>query len=85
MLFRSPVLRIDGKRPPMLLLSGGADFVASIESARAIAARLRALESPVEEIVYPGVGHMGIIASLSPRYRRGARVREDIVRFVSLY
>jgi acetyl esterase/lipase len=78
-----PVHLIDGKRPPMLLLSGGKDYVASIESARAIASKLRAAGSAVEEIVYPEAGHMGIILSLAPRYRHIAGLRDDIARFVT--
>lgn len=80
-----PAYFIDGKRPPMMLASGGKDYVASIEGARNIAARLRAMGSTVEDIVYPDAGHMGIILSLAPRFRRIAGLRDDVARFVSLY
>jgi acetyl esterase/lipase len=80
-----PAYFIDGKRPPMMFASGGKDYVASIEGARNIAARLQAVGSAAEEIIYPKAGHMGIILSLAPRFRHLASLRDDIARFVSLY
>lgn len=80
-----PVYFIDGKRPPMLFASGGRDTVASLEAARNLAAKLRSVESEVEDIVYPNAGHMGIILSLAPRFRHITALRDDIVRFVTTH
>jgi acetyl esterase/lipase len=80
-----PAYFIDGKRPPMLLLSGGKDTIASREGARSLVAKLRSAGSEVEEIVYPKAGHMGIILSLAPRFRHIAPLRDDIARFVAAH
>jgi acetyl esterase/lipase len=80
-----PASFIDGKCPPMLLASGGKDTVASLEGARSLAAKLRSVDSEVEEIVYPNPGHMGIILSLAPRFRHIAALRDDIARFIATH
>lgn len=73
---------VDGKRPPMLLASGGQDAAILMQAARDLAAKLREAGSEAEEIVYPKAGHMGIILSLSPRFQHIAPLRDDIARFV---
>ncbi|HEY4266137.1 MAG TPA: alpha/beta hydrolase [Micropepsaceae bacterium] len=80
-----PGFFIDAKRPPMLLVSGAKDIAANLESARNLAAKLRAVASEVEEIVYPNPGHMGIILSLAPRFRHIAPLRDDIARFMAAH
>lgn len=78
-----PIHFVHGKKPPMLLATGGKDNTVLARNTHNLAARLRAHGSEVEEIVYPRLGHMGIIVSLAPGFRRIAPLREDIVRFVT--
>ena len=77
-----PITFIDGKRPPMLLASGDIDKAVSVRNTRNLAAKLRAHGSKVEEIVYPRLGHSGIMLALAPGFRRLAPVRADIERFI---
>jgi len=78
-----PGTYIDGKRPPMLLVSGANDHASVLESLRRLAARLREHGSEAEEIVYPGTGHMGSMLALAPGFRSRAAVRDDIARFIA--
>ncbi len=78
-----PATYIDGARPPMLLAAGSAESPEVLESHRLLAAHLREHGSQVEERIYPGVGHMGIMLALAPGFRGRAPLREDIARFVT--
>jgi len=77
-----PIHFVDGKRPPMLLLTGGKDSTVLPRNTRNLAEKLRSYGSKVEEIVYPNVSHSGIMLALVPGFRRIAPVRADIIRFV---
>jgi acetyl esterase/lipase len=77
-----PINFVDGKRPPMLLASGDIDKAVSVRNTRNLAAKLRAQGSKVEEIVYPRLGHSGIMLALAPGFRRLAPIRADMVRFI---
>jgi acetyl esterase/lipase len=78
-----PLNFIDGKRPPMLLPVGDKDGSLQLSGVKPLSTRLRAEGSEVEERLYPGIGHMMIMAALAPGFRRLAPLRDDIVRFVS--
>lgn len=80
-----PITYIDGTRPPMLLVTGNDDSTVDPGNTTRMTARLRAVHSPVEEIIYPGVGHIGIILSLVPGFRGRTSLRDDIIRFVGKY
>lgn len=69
--------------PPMLLLHGERDRVAGAHASVAMAEALRAAGSQAEAVVYPSIGHFGLLASLMPglRWRTGAL--KDVERFVS--
>jgi acetyl esterase/lipase len=77
-----PINHVDGMRPPMLLLTGSADDTVEPGNAARMAARLRHFGSPVKEIVYPGIGHIGIILSLAPGFRGRIPLQDDIASFV---
>ncbi len=78
-----PIHFADGKKPPMLLATGAKDRTVLVGNTRNMAAKLRGAGSEVEEIIYPNVGHTGIILSLARGFRRLAPLREDIARFVA--
>jgi len=80
-----PANFIDGKRAPMLLLAGESESPTVLESHKGLAAHLRARGSEVEEILYPHIGHMGIMLALAPGFRHRASVREDIAHFVATH
>jgi acetyl esterase/lipase len=78
-----PIHFIDGKRPPMLLLTGDRDVNILPRNTENMAARLREHGSSVEAIVYPGIEHFRITMALAPLFRRMIPIRADILRFVS--
>jgi acetyl esterase/lipase len=77
-----PVNHVDGKRPPMLLVTGDDDATVYPRNTESMAARLRAFASPVREIHYPGTGHVGIILSLVPGFRGMTHLRQDMLEFI---
>lgn len=66
--------------PPMFLATGDADDTVRPRNTFALAERLRARGVPVEQRIYPGVGHAGILTGLSRNFRGG--VREDLTGFL---
>jgi acetyl esterase/lipase len=78
-----PIHFIDGKRPPMLLLTGDRDVNILPRNTENMARRLREHDSAVEAIIYPGIEHFRIILALAPLFRSLAPLRADIVRFVT--
>jgi hypothetical protein len=56
-----------------------------LDSHSRLATHLKEHGSAAEEITYPGIGHMGIMLALAPRFRRRAAVRNDIVRFLAAH
>ncbi len=77
-----PVHHVDGKRPPMLLITGTDDRTVRPGNSDRMALRLKAHGSAVQVIKYPGIGHVGIILSLAPGFRGKTTLREDMLRFI---
>lgn len=77
-----PVAFVDGDEPPMLLLQGGADGTVWPKNATSLAARLRAHGEPVEVKIYPGVGHAGVLLSLSRPFRGRDPALADALDFI---
>ncbi|HEY4125609.1 MAG TPA: alpha/beta hydrolase [Rhizomicrobium sp.] len=78
-----PITYIDAKRPPMLLVTGSDDTTVLPRNTKRMAAKLRSFGTDVKEIVYPGVGHIGIILSIAKPFRSRTTLRDDIVNFVN--
>jgi acetyl esterase/lipase len=77
-----PINHVDGPRPPALLVTGDADSTVGPGNTLRMAARLKAHGTPVTEIHYPGVGHIGIILSLVPGFRGKTSLRQDMLDFI---
>jgi acetyl esterase/lipase len=77
-----PINHVDGQNPPMLLLQGGADDTVYPRNTTALAAKIRADGGPVEDKIYPGVRHIGIILSFAPWFRGIAPALSDSVAFI---
>jgi acetyl esterase/lipase len=69
----SPILRLDPKDPPALLLHGTADRLVPFSQSEAMAARMRALGIPVEMELIDGVGHGWVQPGDLPATQRGSR------------
>jgi len=73
--------------PPMLLLHGEADRTVRPEQSLGLAERLRAVGGRVRLVLYPGLGHIGIVAALAAPVRAaglaGGPVLQDITGFLA--
>jgi acetyl esterase/lipase len=79
-----PITFAGNARAPMLLLSGGDDTTVLPRNSERLAARARAAGADAEVSIYPGVGHVGIIAALGAPLRGVAPTLADTCRFLGL-
>ncbi|MEO6969104.1 MAG: alpha/beta hydrolase [Rhodanobacteraceae bacterium] len=77
-----PVDFVDGDEPPMLLLQGTGDHTVKPGNATSLANALRAHNEPVEVKLYPGVGHSGLLLSLSRPFRGHDPALADSIEFI---
>lgn len=77
-----PVNHVTGPRPPMLLVTGARDRTVAPSNTKSMAAKLRSSGSPVKEIHYRGMGHVGILLTLLPGLRGLAPLRRDMLDFI---
>jgi len=77
-----PVNHVAGKRPPMLLAWGSADFTVGRRSIDRMEAALKKQGSLVEARIYPGVSHIGIILSLAHGFRGRTTLHQDMLDFI---
>jgi acetyl esterase/lipase len=80
-----PIQYVDGKRPPMLLVTGTDDTTVRQGNTERMATKLRGFGNEVETRAYPGVGHIGIILSLAPGLRSRTTLREDVLNFIAAH
>ena len=77
-----PVSYASADDPPALLLHGGADDRVELRNSEAMDARLFAAGCRPELIVYPDLGHLGILTTLARPLRHRAPVLDDVAAFV---
>ncbi len=82
-----PINFVNKDEPPLLLLQGDDDDEVEPNNAISMAAKARALGSPVELKLYPGVGHASIILSLAhatsaSKRKSDAHTLDDILDFI---
>ncbi|MBA3537154.1 MAG: alpha/beta hydrolase [Tatlockia sp.] len=77
-----PINFVKGGLPSFLLVTGDEDKVVSPKNTYNFAYRLRSFKVPVTEILYPNIGHIGIILSLATGFRYRTSLLEDITHFV---
>jgi len=70
------------RSPPMLLLHGGRDSVVPPRQSHVFHDALTENGGEVRKIIYPTLGHIEIILTLSPVYRWRAPVFRDVVTFL---
>jgi hypothetical protein len=66
----------------MFLAAGAEDQTVLPRNTANMAARLRSFDSPVQQKVYPGVGHVGLLLSLTRWFRTRSSLYADIVSFI---
>ncbi len=77
-----PISHVDGRNPPMLLAAGTADETVMPANTIRLAARIRAKGGPVEERLYPGVDHLGIVGAIARPLRSLAPTLHDCLAFL---
>ncbi len=77
-----PINYVKSGLPPFLLVTGDNDKEVRPKNTINFANRLRHFKVPVTEIIYPKIGHIGIILSLASGFRYKAPLLEDITYFI---
>ena len=77
-----PVFHASDDDPPALLLHGAADDRVQLRNSEALKAPLDAAVGRPELIVYPDLGHIGVLTALARPLRLRAPVLDDIAAFV---
>lgn len=68
--------------PPALLIQGLADTTVYPRNSENLAAAWRRAGAPIELKLYPGVGHIDIIAAFSDLLHKKAPTREDVLAYI---
>jgi acetyl esterase/lipase len=68
--------------PPALLVTGSADQTVDPGNSERLAMRLRKVGGTVDDIVYDGLSHTGLIAAMAAPLRYRAPVLRDVSEFV---
>jgi acetyl esterase/lipase len=79
-----PLHFVDGDEPPMLLMQGATDKIVWPRNAESLARSLRQHNEPVELKLYPDIGHLAILFSISRPLRGKAPALDDAVRFIQV-
>jgi acetyl esterase/lipase len=77
-----PINYVSADAPPMLLLTGTSDGSVNYNNTLHLAERLRDKGAKVEDALYPGLGHTGVIAALSDTLTFMAPVRDATLSFI---
>ena len=77
-----PVTYVDGHNPPMLLLAGTDDETVRPRNTTVLAARIKAAGGPVQDRLFPGLGHIGLVTAIAPLFQARAPVLAAIAAFV---
>ena len=78
-----PITHVDGVAPPMRLLAGSKDTVVDPGNSTRLAAAIRAHRGLVSTQIYPGLGHVSLLTSVSGLFRHRAPVLDDITAFIA--
>jgi acetyl esterase/lipase len=77
-----PVTYVDGKAPPMLLLAGSADTTVLPRNTLSLAAKVRAKGGQVDDRIFPGVAHIGLVIAVAPLFQGKAPVLPSVEAFL---
>jgi len=69
---------------PLLLATGASDTTVYPANSQRLAAKVRETGGRAGTIVYPGIGHIGLLAAFAAPLRFLAPVRADVCRFLGL-
>ncbi len=77
-----PTEHVQGSEPPMLLLHGDADSTVYPINTTHLETQLQGAGSRAKSIIYPDIGHVGILTSILPPFRWRAPVLKDVLSFL---
>ena len=77
-----PINHVDGAEPPMRLVAGDRDTTVDPGNSLRMTAAIKAKGGTASAKLYPGLGHVGLLTTLSGLFRRRAPVLDDIAGFV---
>jgi acetyl esterase/lipase len=77
-----PVLYVDGRNPPVLLMHGEQDQTVPVRNTDELYARIQRAGGPAEKVLYPKLDHKWLIADVATRYQGYADVMNRIEDFV---
>ncbi|WP_353248077.1 alpha/beta hydrolase [Salinisphaera sp. T31B1] len=77
-----PIHFVDGDEPPMLLMHGSADKTVYPKNSRNLAQKVNDSGGSAILEIYPGVGHIGLIAPLAAPLRMTGSELDDFADFV---
>ena len=80
-----PINFADGTGPPLLLLAGEDDEVINSANSTALAAKQSKNGGSAKSIVYPKMGHIGIMLPFSPLYYGSTSVVQDVLDFLAAH
>jgi acetyl esterase/lipase len=78
-----PIRFVDGKRAPMLLAHGRDDTTVGAGNSKRLAQALQSFGSEVVVRYYHRTGHIGILLSLAPGFRRRTTLYRDMLDFIA--
>jgi acetyl esterase/lipase len=80
-----PIHFVDGKRAPMLLAHGRDDTTVGAGNSKRMAQKLQSFGSEVVVRYYDGTGHIGILLSLAPGFRKRTTLYQDMLTFIAAH
>lgn len=72
---------VNGNEPPMLLLHGAKDTTVGVRNQEVLIEKLNQVGNPSTGRLYPGLSHVGIVASIAPPLRRNTTTLADMDSF----
>ena len=77
-----PINYVDGRNPPLLLMTGNDDDTVAPANTERLAAKIESRGGPVKVITYDGPGHVGILLKLAAPLRENGGVLQAVTQFV---
>jgi acetyl esterase/lipase len=77
-----PISFADGRNPPMLLIAGDNDDIVYAKNSINLYQRISDRGGRITKLIYPKMGHVKLVATLSSRLPGHARLMETIAGFV---
>jgi acetyl esterase/lipase len=80
-----PIHFVDGRRVPMLLAHGRDDTTVGAGNSKRLAHKLQSFGSEVVVRYYHRTGHIGILLSLAPGFRKRTTLYRDMLDFIAAH